>query len=75
MWQDADVPRSGVPPHPTNQTYRYKSTTTPGECDMWKNSDVPMSEYIPTLIEPSGTDSYYTRSNEFKIKDERYTPC
>ena len=49
-----------------------QSTTTPGECDMWKNSYVPMSDYIPTLIEPSGTDPYYTRWHEFKIKDDMY---
>ena len=40
---------------------------------MWKNSDVLTLDYIPALIEPSGTDPYYTRSNEFKIEDDIYT--
>ena len=51
---------------------------TPDQFDMWKNADVPRSDVPhPLLIEPSVTEHYYTRSNEFKISDEMYLspPC
>ena len=37
-----------------------QSPTTPGEFDMWQNAHIPRSD-VPPLIEPSGTEPYYTR--------------
>ena len=36
--------------------------TTPCHFDMWKNADIPRSDIHPSLIEPSATEPYYTRS-------------
>ena len=60
-WQNADVPRSGVPPIPWLSNLVVQSTITPGEFDMWKCSDVVRSDDTPS-IEPSATELYYTRS-------------
>ena len=41
---------------------------------MWQHSDVFRIDVHSLLIEPNGTEPYYTRSNECKISDEIYTP-
>ena len=61
--------------YPPKLNLVVQSTTTPGQFDMWKNADIPRSDVHPLLIKPSGTEPYYTRSNDCKISDETYTPC
>ena len=55
-----------------------KSPTTPCQFDIWKNADVPRSDIHPSLIEPSATQPYYTRSvshvEECRCTQVRYTP-
>ena len=41
---------------------------------MCQNADIPRSDLPLLLIEPTGTEPYYTRSNEFKISDDMYQP-
>ena len=62
MWQNADIPRSGVPPPPTPwlSNLMVQSTITPGEFDMWKCSDVLRSDVHPpelNLVLQSSTTS------------------
>ena len=52
MWQNADVPRSGVPHTPWLSNLVEQSTITPGEFDMWKNSDVLRSDVHPLTNPP-----------------------
>ena len=60
MWQNADVPRSDVPPlpHKSNLVVENPTTpyTTPGKSDMWQNADLPRSD-VPHSIKPSGTEA------------------
>ena len=48
-------------PHSLNPV--LQSCTTPCQFDMWQNADVPRSDIHPSLIEPSATQPYYTRSS------------
>ena len=48
MWQNADVPRPGVHPHPWSSNLVGQSIITAGEFDMWKCSDVLRSDVHPT---------------------------
>ena len=49
MWQNADLPRSSVPPPPGYQILVVQSTITPGEFDMWKSSVLWGQMYTPQL--------------------------
>ena len=65
MWQNADVPRSDVPPlpHKSNLVVENPTTpyTTPGQFDMWQNASISRLD-VPPSIEPNGTEPFYTRS-------------
>ena len=60
MWNNADIPRSDVPPI---SNLVVQSPTTPGQLNMWNNADIPRSD-VPPIIKPSDTDPCYTRSVE-----------
>ena len=45
MWNNADIPRSDVPPI---SNLVVQSPTTPGQLNMWNNADIPRSDVPPS---------------------------
>ena len=65
--------RWDVPPTNWTQYYRallHQVTLTCGRMQTYPGQMYPH----PPLIAPSGTEPYYTRSNDCKISDEMYNP-
>ena len=59
MWKNADILRPDVSPQ---STLVLQSPTTPCQFDMWQHADIPRSDIPSPLIDPSGTELYYTMS-------------
>ena len=72
MWQNADVPRSGVPPTPWSSNLVVQSTTTSGEFDMWKCSYVLRSDVHPPQLNLVLLSS--TTPGQFDMWQNAYVP-